>query len=299
LILIYWIDINILTSVGAFFHTIISQAAEILITKLLIRRIWWEEIQGEISLQQASHYEDVKNEQRDWHFLLPNPRYQRYRTFLQKKLAHDQQLAHKWFTTDYSVIQANKARYLKHLHDFQSILLVLVYGTSGGPPRGSEVPPILFANSTTTNRTLFIDRRHHLIMLRLRYSKTALRTNREQRAIRLLPESVSFLILIYMGLVMPFLQFLEVLERQGHSRYHQLLFWHKDALLHERVLHRKLKSLTHAILGQQIPIHSWRHIMQGFIRYYMEGVIGPREPTLEGELISSNIGGHLLISGIL
>jgi hypothetical protein len=35
------------------------------------------------------------------------------------------------------------------------------------------------------------------------------------------------------------------------------------------MLGRSLKSLTKEITGQQISLQNFRHIMQGFIRYYM------------------------------
>jgi hypothetical protein len=148
--------------------------------------------------------------------------------------------------------------------------MILLYGTSGGPPRGSEVPPILHANTPQAVRMLFLDRRHHLYILRLRYSKTASRTGLEQQAIRVLPESVSFLILAYLSLVQPFVQFLNIMETGQHSRGRELLFFHRKELIGERLLGQSLKTYSREILGQMINLQSFRQIMQGFIRYYMD-----------------------------
>jgi hypothetical protein len=147
--------------------------------------------------------------------------------------------------------------------------MMLIHGTSGGPPRGSEVPPTLLANTPQATRTLFMDRRHHLFILRLRYSKTANRNHIEQQAIRVLPESVSYLVLAYLGLVLPFVQFIDIMETRQYSRSRELLFWHQDELISERVLGRRLRTLSHQLIGQRINLRSFRHIMQGFIRYYM------------------------------
>jgi hypothetical protein len=269
--------------IGQFFHQAVEQAAQILINKLLLVPEWWQEVQGNISLEQAAAYENIQNRDLHWNFLVPNPMYQRLQTWLYSKLLGDLRLGPKWFAPNGILVKAQKARYLQHLHDFQTILLVLVHATSGAPARGSEVPPILFSNTHQATRTLFIDRQHHQILIRLRYSKTANRTNLEQQAIRVLPESVSYLILAYLGLVLPFIRFLEVMEKRQFTRSNELLFWHHDALLNERVLGRKLKMLTKSILNQQINIQSWRHIMQGFIRYYLNwNIEDPWSTTPDG-----------------
>jgi hypothetical protein len=274
-------------SLGQFFQELISQAFDILVQKLVIRPTWWNEVNHQLSLTEASRFEDLRNRALDWNCLVPNPIYQRLRKWLYSKILHDTRLGPQWFIPgeaegSIQLVQKQKAKYLKNLYDFQTLLLLLVYGTSGGPPRATEVPPILFSNTYQTTRTLFIDQRHHRILLRLRYSKTANRTNMEQQAIRLLPESVSLLVLAYIGIIQPFVRFLEVMDRNRHSRSHQLLFWHKDSLIGEQVLARKLKSMSHMHIGHRIGPQSWRHIMQGFIRYYMDMPREDANPTEDG-----------------
>ena len=173
--------------------------------------------------------------------------------------------------------------------------MILFYGTSGAPSRSSEIPPILLANTPQSTRTLFIDRQHHLILLRLRYSKTANRNNIEQQAIRILPESVSFLVLAYMGLVLPFMQFLDLMQFGEYTRSRELLFWHKNDLISEKVLGQRLQTLSHQILGQRIVIRYWRHIMQGFIRYYMNWDLQNPWSRNESKLFSI----HILFTSLL
>ena len=199
----------------------------------------------------------------------------------------DPELGPKWFTTAGEVQPGRKAKYYKQLYEFQVILMVLIYSTSGGPPRGSEVPPILLANTPQATRTLFMDCCHHLFLLRLRYSKNANRNNIEQQAIRVLPESVSFLVLAYMAIILPFLQFLDIMEERQYSRARELLFFHQKALISEQVLGRRLKTLTQQILGQQVMIQSFRHIMQGFIRYYMAWDMEEPWASQNGESVAS------------
>jgi hypothetical protein len=271
--------------IGQFLQKIIAQATSLFIDKLMIRQSWWEDIQKDISLEQAAFFEDIQNRDSHWNFLVPNPTYKRLSKYLYSRILGDSDIGPKWFNSSGQLQHSTKNRYLQEVYEFQKLLLVLVYSTSGAPARGSEIPPILLANTAQSTRTLFIDRQYHLILLRLRYSKTANRNNIEQQAIRILPESVSFLILAYMSLVLPFIHFLEIMQFGHYTRSRELLFWYKGDLISEKVLGQKLKSLSHQILGQKIVIRYWRHIMQGFIRYYMKWDL--QDPWQGGESVIS------------
>ena len=255
--------------IGQFFQTIIGQATTLFIEQLMIKQSWWEEIQQEIILEQASSFENLQNRTAYWNFLVPNPTYQQLAKYLYMKILGDSSVGPKWFNPSGQLQLAQRNRYFQQVYEFQKLLMVLVYGTSGAPARASEIPPILLANTTQSTRTLFIDRQYHRILLRLRYSKTASQNNLEQQAIRILPESVSFLILAYLGLVLPFTQFLNIMQNRHYSRSRELLFWHKNDLISEKVLGEKFKSLSHHLTGQRIIIRYWRHIIQGFVRYYI------------------------------
>jgi hypothetical protein len=255
--------------IGQFFQTIIGQATTLFIEQLLIKQSWWEEVQEKISLEQASSFENLQNQTAYWNFLVPNPTYQQLSTWLPTKILEDSSVGPKWFNSSGQLQLSQRNQYFQQVYEFQKLLMVLVYGTSGAPARASEIPPILLANTVQSTRTLFIDRQYHQILLRLRYSKTANRNNLEQQAVRILPESVSFLILAYLGLVLPFTQFLNIMQDGHYSRARELLFWHKNDLISEKVLGEKFKSLSHHLIGQRIIIRYWRHIIQGFVRYYM------------------------------
>jgi hypothetical protein len=254
---------------GDFFQKLIGQATTILVKHLLIKPAWWHEIRDSISLAQASSFENIQNREAYWNFLAENPYMPKLGQFIYMHILQDQDLGAKWFTPRGQLHASAMTKYYSHLYDFQVILMVLIYSTSGGPPRGSEVPPILIANTPQATRTLFIDKKHHLFLLRLRYSKTANKNNIEQQAIRVLPESVSYILLVYMAIVLPFIQFLEVMHQQQYSRARELLFFHREDLMHERILGQKLKAFSHQIIGQRVSIRGFRHMIQGFIRYYM------------------------------
>jgi superfamily II DNA or RNA helicase len=172
--------------------------------------------------------------------------------------------------------------YYSYMDRFLRILMVLIYMTSGAPARGTEVPTILHANSPANPRSLFLDKRTNLFLIRLRYSKTFSQTGREQGALRLLPYAVSQLVLIYLVIIVPFREFLEGYMHKTTTRGSYLLFYSKTRLLTSSNLSTTLIGLSNRLLGQSINISSFRHMMQAFIRYMMP----PEAKTLldlEGE----------------
>ena len=67
---------------------------------------------------------------------------------------------------------------------------------------------MLLSNTPLARRHLFLHPRIHLFIIRLTYSKTFSRTNEEKDALRVLPYSVSWLLLAYIMVVRPFIEFL-------------------------------------------------------------------------------------------
>ena len=140
-------NINVSCSqIGLFFQKIISQATTQFIDKLMIQKAWWEEVQAEISLEQAASFENVHNQQAYWNFLVPNPTYQRLSKYLYMKILGDS-IGSKWFNSSGLLQLAQKSQYLQEVYEFQKLLMILFYGTSGAPSRSSEIPPILLANT--------------------------------------------------------------------------------------------------------------------------------------------------------
>ena len=94
--------------------------------------------------------------------------------------------------------------YLTKVDSFLTDLLVLLHLTSGAPARGTEIALVLRAPSVVANRNLVFDPQRGLFLIRLTYSKTFSTTNIEQNAVRVVPESLSYLLLVYLVIVFPF-----------------------------------------------------------------------------------------------
>src|SRR5699024_10108826 len=108
--------------------------------------------------------------------------------------------------------------YLAKVYTFLVTLLTLCHLTSGAPARGTEINQILFRNTRSRQRNLFLDPRHSLFLIRLSYSKTFSQTNLERNAIRILPPSLSWLLLAYLLVVEPFVKFLTIHQFKKMTR---------------------------------------------------------------------------------
>lgn len=127
--------------------------------------------------------------------------------------------------------------------------------TSGAPARGTEISQVLRAPSALGSRNLFFDPQRGLYLIRLTYSKTFSTTNIKQKAVRVVPESLSYLLLVYLVIVFPFRAFLA--EILGLSLRPELLFCLYQGRVvssHQLKLRLALKSKT--FIGERIGLRA-------------------------------------------
>jgi hypothetical protein len=172
--------------------------------------------------------------------------------------------------------------YLNKVESFLTDLLVLCHITSGAPARGTEISQVLRASSAITGRNLFLDPQRGLFLIRLTYSKTFSTSNIEQNAVRVVPPALSYLLLVYLVIVLPFRVFL--CEMLSIGLRAELLFGVSDGTaISSRTLKDRLALRTQTILGHRIGLKSWRHLAQGFIRYGMQETLA-FEDAIEDDL---------------
>ncbi|KAL3428545.1 hypothetical protein BDV09DRAFT_201535, partial [Aspergillus tetrazonus] len=150
-------------------------------------------------------------------------------------------------------------------------LLALCHLTAGAPARGSEMNQVLWRNSTTTRRNLFLDPVTRLCLIRLGYSKIFSQSGETKTAVRALPQALSYLVMVYLVVVRPFEEFL-VLERSQQPALpdQELLLFYSmksERIVSPRSLSWMLRQLTGQSFSQPITISSWRHLAQAFIRH--------------------------------
>ncbi|KAJ5979543.1 hypothetical protein N7501_002885 [Penicillium viridicatum] len=159
--------------------------------------------------------------------------------------------------------------YLTKIDSFLTDLLVLIHMTSGAPARGTEISQVLRAPSALGFRNLFFDPQRGLFLIRLTYSKTFSTTNIEQKAVRVVPESLSYLLLVYLVIVFPFRAFLA--EMLSLDLRPELLFClYQGRVVSSQQLKQRLALKSETFIGQRIGLKAWRHLAQGFIRYGMQ-----------------------------
>lgn len=186
--------------------------------------------------------------------------------------------------------QGKASGYLQKVDAFLVDLLILVYMTSGAPARGTEISQIQWLNTSNSQRSLFLDPATHQFFVKLRYAKTFSYTNIERDAARALPSCLSYVLLFYIVVVLPFRRFL--MAKLGLKIRPELVFWKGDSAVPSNVLSSQLQLQTTRYLDQQLGIASWRQLAQGFIRYSMqEQILDDPDSVTDNDLDSNEILG--------
>ena len=141
-----------------------------------------------VTPSKATATEDFVKSARGFNFLAENEELGGYSEYILERILDDPSAVEKWFgeRDDEPVVQPHTAElYLKSTEKFLMHLLVLVHMSSGAPARGTEIIPILYADTVVSQRNLFLDPRTKLFLIRLHYSKTMAATGMERNAVLL------------------------------------------------------------------------------------------------------------------
>ncbi|THC87342.1 hypothetical protein EYZ11_013212 [Aspergillus tanneri] len=244
---------------GAFLQNTLQGLALTLANTLFLDFRYFQQVWPLISLSEAANAEEFTNSAKDFSFAALGPA-----------------LQDKWFTpirqNSHQTLELNQNQarsYLNTSGSFLKTLLVLSHLTSGAPSRGTEINQVIWQNTAINHRNLFLDPSTKLFLIQLRYSKNFSRLGQEMRALRVLPEALSYLLLAYLLVIRPFERCLLVHLTKCLPEAEFLLFYDSrvSRAFSARVLSRSMKTLTHKGLGFRLGLHGWRHIAQGFIRY--------------------------------
>ena len=167
----------------------------------------------DVTLEEFSPLEDINNNTpykcfKDFHL---NIEY--YNLFLYNKVLSTLSLRRKFFNIKDNKLELNKNKikdYTKDLLDFLKYCLLLIYFTSGLPLRGTEIPTLRFLNLFKDLREIFLDKGSNLFILNISYYKAQANSEKQASSIRYLPRSVSNIFLIYIVLITPFVDFLNI-----------------------------------------------------------------------------------------
>ena len=150
-------------------------------------------------------------------------------------------------------------------------IILLFHITSGLPSRVTELATTTFTNSLNSlKRNLIMDSNMKLFVFRLRYLKNLHNTLKESSAIKYLSQPVSYLVLVYLVVVLPFKSFLEIMFLKRKKTISLLLFDINGRVISSTQLSSLLKSYSLRLFATKINISLYRYLSLGFVRYIMK-----------------------------
>jgi hypothetical protein len=207
------VTINV-DNLKALFKEVINQAWNIL-TKDLLLNINKSNYQF-INLKEFSKFEDKNNYIpfkcfRDFH-----PNADKNNNFIQDYILLNEILFKQFFnisSEDNNKMFLNKSKlnsYLKSVELFKKRCLLLIYLTTGAPLYNTKVLTLKFLNSFKDQKKLYLDISNNLFILNISYHKAQNSSDLKALNIRYLCKSVSEIFLLFIVLVDPFINFLNI-----------------------------------------------------------------------------------------
>ena len=216
--------------------------------------------------------------------------------FLKEEIFKDSSLFNQFFILKDLDLKLNLKevnKYLKDLLEFKKLCLLLVYLTTGLPLRGTELVTLRYLNSYKDKREIFLDISSNLFIINISYYKGQGLSNKKASNIRYLPSNVSKIFLLYIVLVDPFINFLNIslLSSKKLAKTKSLVpyfFFINQRLLDSRDLSLKLNSFTSLVLGQKLGIQVYRQVIITIIKEFMLENLNTETLLLEEEENSLN-----------
>ena len=231
----------------------------------------------EITLEKYSKFEDRSLTTPFYSFNNLSVNYKETSIFLREEVFNNPGLFSRFFSTTSPDLKLNLSavkEYFNSILIFKKRLLLLIYLTSGLPLRGTELVTLRFLNSLKDQREIFLDIGSNLFIVNISYYKSQGNSERRAANIRYLPPRVSYLVLLYIVLVYPFTEFLNI-STISNSRllkaksFIPYLFYFNNRLLDSRDLSLGLNSLSKQVLGQKLGIQIYRQVIITIIREFI------------------------------
>ena len=193
--------------------------------------------------------------------------------------------------------------YINHVHQFLRTLMLLIHLAGSLPSRASELGTAKYMNSwTMLQRNLFLDPESELYLLRLTYHKTVQTTGRPAKGAHFLPPCVSYILLVYLGLVLPFIKTLEKrIQKSGGQSVSPLLFNIDQRPMGAPDLAKAMIKYSLKCFGQRMLPRIYRHIIIAMTKLRTDLVIDDKTGCLvltNKKDISSELGAMQAHHGI-
>jgi superfamily II DNA helicase RecQ len=276
------------------FKELVSTSYTLLVEKLLLNISSRE--YKEVTLDEFSKVEDRDNTTPYKCFKDFHPNSSKFDSFISNKVLDTPSLRNRFFILKNNILILNSSKvkeYYKDILEFKKLCLILIYLLSGLPLRGTELVSLRYKNSVKDPREMFLDIGSHLFILNISKYKGGHISERQASSIRYLPEPVSNIFLLYIVLVDPFIEFLNISSSVSSSKVlSPYYFYFNKKPLESRDLSLKLTSFSTISIGQKIGIQTYRQLIVGIIREFMGENLNRETLTLEEDessLDTSNI----------
>lgn len=164
--------------------------------------------------------------------------------------------------------------YARAVVRFRAKLSIAVHVTSGQPARATELLSVRHRNTETARRNVFIE--DGLVVVATSYHKGFYASNDAKLIYRYLPREVGELLVRYLWLVLPFLDFQQTLlhATEPFSRTTNAFIWGPDPgtsqpWTSERLRQSLRQESSIGLHGNALNLHSYRDIAIGISRRYL------------------------------
>ena len=281
-------------NLSSLFKELISTTYNLLVNKLLFNIS--KSKYKEVTLEEFAKFEDrnLTTPFKCFRDLYPNSN--TYNNFLKNEIFNNSLLLNRFFKKINNNLQLNSQEvksYLKDILEFKKLCLLLIYLTTGLPLRGTELVTLRYLNSYKDKREIFLDIGSNLFILNISYYKSQGLSDQRASNIRYLSPEISRIFLLYIVLIDPFIEFLNInlLSIKKLKKTKSLVpyfFYVNNRLLESKDLSLKLNSFSSLVLGQKIGIQVYRQIIITIIKEFMLEKLNSQTLLLENDENSLN-----------
>jgi superfamily II DNA helicase RecQ len=171
----------------------------------------------------------------------------------------------------FSINKTKVKQFFNKVLFFKKRTLLMLYLLTGLPMRGTELVSLRHVNSRKDSRELFLDIGSNLFIMNISKFKSQYSSEKAASNIRYLPERVSYIFLLYMTLVEPFINKLLInLSTKKTTTISPYFFFINQRFLQSTDLSSELKSYSLIKIGQPLTIQIYRQVIVAIIREFME-----------------------------
>lgn len=164
----------------------------------------------------------------------------------------------------------NIEKFTRNINRFLEYLIVIIYISSGGPLRGSELPEVIYKNIETKRRSIIYSKSDNTFSITTTYKKTYNITRDEAPNLRYIPPNLSRLLFIYLVIIVPFKDYIYRFHFRSDNYSSAYLFTRDNKPITANTISRVLKKESSTLFDEGLTIESYRRIINYIIKIKLE-----------------------------